>query len=220
MISALKYGYDTPESFSRAFTKFHGVSPSRVKSGNVTLKSFSPLAVKLILEGGNTIHYRIERKEAFRLICSRLRAPYHSELTTEQIIRQFWRERTEDGTISSLCRHIPKDDIFKDSIVGASFGRDAADKEFPYAIGAYYKGMPVLDQRLTIEEIPAHTYAVFPCTGKLPEAFMELYGKVYSEFFPASEYQPAGGTDFEVYPSADVSNPEYTCEFWVAVEKK
>ncbi len=216
---ALKYGYESPESFSRAFTRFHGVPPSQAKSGSAMLKSFSPLSVKLILEGGNTINYKIVKIEAFRIICKKLRAPHDSEMTTEQVIKRFWKECTEDGTMSSLCQYIPKDDVFGDSIVGASFGKDAADDEFPYAIGAHYKGTPILDHRLTIEEIPAHTYAVFPCTGKMPAAFMNLYQKVYSEFFPASEYQPVGGTDFEVYPSADVANPEYTCEFWVAVEK-
>ena len=57
---ALKYGYDSPESFSRAFARFHGVLPSRVKSGTIPLKSFSRLSVKLILEGGSLMDYRIE----------------------------------------------------------------------------------------------------------------------------------------------------------------
>ncbi len=47
--AALKYGYDTPESFSRAFTRFHGVPPSQAKHG-AALKAFSPLSVKLTLE--------------------------------------------------------------------------------------------------------------------------------------------------------------------------
>ena len=71
-----------------------------------------------------------------------------------------------------------------------------------------------------MEEIPPHTYAVFTCTGSMPQAFQELYHRIYSEFFPTSEYQPCGGTDFEVYPSADVTSPDYCCEFWIAVEKK
>lgn len=48
---ALKYGYDTPESFSRAFTRFHGVSPSEAKRGG-KVRIFTPLSVKLILTGG------------------------------------------------------------------------------------------------------------------------------------------------------------------------
>ena len=46
---------------------------------------------------------------------------------------------------------------------------------------------------LTIEKVPANTWAVFPCTGKMPETFQDLYRKIYTEFFPTSKYQPAGG---------------------------
>ena len=217
--AALKYGYDTPESFSRAFTKFHGVTPSQAKHGGAALKSFSPLSVKLSLDGGNTMNYRIETLGAFPIICKKKQVSSKKELTTEEISR-FWQSCGTDGTIMELCKYIPENNIFQNCIVGSSFGKDAADTEFPYAIGAHYNGMPVSDEDLTVIQIPAHTYVVFPCVGKMPEAFQKLYQQIYSEFFPASEYQPCGGTDFEAYPSADVEDPDYSCEIWVAVEKK
>lgn len=217
--AALKYGYDSPESFSRAFTRFHGITPSQAKQAGAVLKSFSPLSVKLILDGGNTMNYRIETKGAFPMICKKRRVSSKAELTPEEISR-FWRDCNEDGTIAALCQYIPEDNLFPDCVVGASFGKDASDKEFPYAIGACYNGNPVTDAGLTVETIPAHTYIVFPCVGKMPEAFQKLYQRIYSEFFPASEYRPCGGTDFEAYPSADVTNPDYACEIWVAAEKK
>jgi len=217
--AAFKYGYDTSESFSRAFTRFHGVSPSQAKQGGAALKSFSPLSVKLILDGGNIMNYRIETTDAFQIICKKKRVSCKAEMTTEEISR-FWQTCGADGTIPALCKYIPEDNIFSNCIVGASFGKDTSEKEFPYAIGAHYNGMPVTDDSLTVEEIPAHTYVVFPCIGKMPEAFQKLYQQIYSEFFPTSEYQPCGGTDFEAYPSANVADPNYTCEIWVAVEKK
>jgi len=216
---AFKYGYDTPESFSRAFTRFHGVSPSQAKQGGAALKSFSPLSVKLVLDGGNTMNYRIETKGAFQIICKKKHLPSKAEMTVEEI-SPFWQECSTDGTIPALCKYIPEDNIFKNCIVGASFGKDASDAEFPYAIGAHYNRMPVTDAGLAVEEIPAHTYVVFPCVGKMPEAIQKLYQQICTEFFPSSEYQPCGGTDFEAYPSADVTDPNYTCEIWVAVEKK
>ena len=165
------------------------------------------------------MNYRIETKDAFQIICRKQQVSCKKELTSEEISR-FWKVCGEDGTITALCKYIPEHNIFKDCIVGASFGNDASEGEFPYAIGAHYNGMPVTDEGLTVEEIPAHTYVVFPCTGSMPEAFNKLYQQIYSEFFPSSEYQPCGGTDFEAYPSADVTDPNYTCEIWVAVEKK
>lgn len=215
---ALKYGYDTPESFSRAFTRFHGIPPSQVKNNCAVLKSFSRLSVKLTLNGGNTMDYRIETKEAFKLVMKKKKVTSNQELTAVEI-SEFWRQCGEDGTISALCKYIPEHNIFKNCIVGASFGKDATDKEFPYAIGAMYNGAPLTEKDLIVEEIPDHTYAVFPCRGKMPESFQKLYQQIYSEFFPASEYHPCGGTDFEAYPSADVQSPDYYCEIWVAVEK-
>lgn len=216
---ALKYGYDTPESFSRAFTRFHGIAPSQAKNNHVILKSFSRLSVKLILNGGNTMDYRIETKDAFKLVMKKKQVSQNQELTAAEI-SQFWQKCGMDGTIPALCKYIPKDNIFGNCIVGASFGKDATDQEFPYAIGAMYNGAPIEEADFLVEEIPAHTYVVFPCVGKMPESFQKLYQQIYSEFFPASEYQPCGGTDFEAYPSADVFSSDYRCEIWVAVEKK
>lgn len=217
--AALKYGYDSPESFSRAFTRFHGVPPSRAKQEGTALKCFSPLSVKLMLDGGKTMDYRIEKKGAFRMICKKKKVPCKAELTA-QAISGFWQDCNADGTLAALGRYSEKNDIFHGRIAGVSFGKDAGDDTFPYAVGAHYGGLPVAGAGLTVEEIPAHTYLVFPFTGPLPQAFQTLYRQIYSEFFPTSEYQPCGGADFEVYPSADVTDPRYAFEVWVAVEKK
>lgn len=217
--AALKYGYDTPESFSRAFTRFHGVTPSQARHCGAALKSFSPLRVKLSLDGGTAMDYRIEKRDAFRLICKKKRISGREEMTAE-VIAPFWQACTMDGTIEALCRYIPEENLFDDCIVGVCFGRDAADPEYPYAIGAHYNGLPVTDEGLCVEEISGHTYVVFPCVGSMPEAIQRLYQQICGEFFPNSEYQPCDGPDFEAYPSADVTNPGYTCEIWVAVEKR
>lgn len=64
--AALKYGYETPESFTKAFRKFHGISPSQVKQG-ANLKSFNRLIIKIKLEGGSIMDYSIVKKESFYL---------------------------------------------------------------------------------------------------------------------------------------------------------
>ena len=61
---ALKYGYDTPESFSRAFTRFHGISPSDAKRGG-NIRLFTPLSVKLILSGGCKMDYSLNPIHTF-----------------------------------------------------------------------------------------------------------------------------------------------------------
>lgn len=213
---ALKYGYDTPESFSRAFTKFHGVSPIQAKNGAM-IKSFSRLSVKLTLSGGKTMDYRIETKEAFDLVVKKKHFPKNTELTAAEI-SGFWAECNKDGTVEKIV-HYANDKIFGRNIVGVSFEYEGNDSEFPYGIGASYNGMSISDSDLSVVRIPAHTYIVFECVGKMPEAFQKTCQYICTEFFPAGDYRPIG-LEFESYPSPDVGNPDYTCEIWVAVEKK
>ena len=67
---ALKYGYDSPDSFTRAFTRFHGATPVAVRRDGAMLKSFAPLKIKFSLEGGYLMDYRIEHKAAFTVIAN------------------------------------------------------------------------------------------------------------------------------------------------------
>ena len=60
---ALKYGYDSPDSFAKAFQKFHGITPSQARADGSMLKSFSRLSIKISLEGGSIMNYRIEEKD-------------------------------------------------------------------------------------------------------------------------------------------------------------
>lgn len=243
---ALKYGYDTPESFSRAFTRFHGIPPSAAKNGG-EIKSFSRISVKLILSGGNMMNYRIVKLDEFKVICKKKRVPHPMGIAANPLdsteptamISAFWGECSSDGTIERLLKYIPEDNHFPGCIVGISFTGELKSesglsfpekfpkdypagfpKEFPYGIGAHYNGAEVTDPDFTVETIPAATYAVFTCTGEMPDAFRRTYHGMYSEFFPSSEYKPCFGIEFEAYPSADVKNPDYKCEIWVAVEKK
>ena len=214
---ALKYGYDTPESFCRAFTRFHGITPTEARRGG-NVKSFSRLSVKLILSGGSTMDYRIEKKDAFKLICKKKQVNKPQGDTAGADISAFWGECTRDGTMDALCQYAKYDNLH--GILGVCFSGEMADSGFPYGIGAEYNGAPVTDRGLDVIEIPAFTYAVFQCKGKMPDAFKNTYQKICTEFFPQSNYEYGNGVELEVYPSADTQNPNYTCEIWIAVNEK
>ena len=64
---ALKYGYENSDSFAKAFQRFHGITPSAARESGVKLCSFAPLVIKLSLEGGTMLNYRIEEREAMLL---------------------------------------------------------------------------------------------------------------------------------------------------------
>lgn len=215
---ALKYGYDTPESFTRAFTKFHGVSPSQVKQG-CNSKAFSRISVKLILDGGHFMDYRIEKKDAFKIVCKRKQVNKPQGDTATADISAFWAEVNSDGSTEKLCKYANFDNFH--GILGICFSGDMENNGFPYGIGAEYNGKPIEDSGIDIVEIPAHTFAVFQCKGKMPDAFKETYKRICTEFFPqSSTYEYGNGIELEVYPSADVQNPNYTCEIWIAVKEK
>lgn len=215
---ALRYGYDSPESFSRAFTRFHGITPTNARRGG-SIKSFSRLTVKLILDGGNLMDYRIEKRDSFKIICRKKQVNKPQGDTATADISAFWAQCGADGTVEKLSKYARFDNLH--GILGICFSGEMADSGFPYGIGAEYNGETLTDGEFDIVEIPAHTYAVFQCKGKMPDAFKETYKKICTEFFPQSSiYEYGSGIELEVYPSADVNNPDYTCEIWIAVNLK
>ena len=214
---ALKYGYDSPESFSRAFTRFRGVSPSAVRKG-AAIRSFSRICVKLILTGGSIMEYRIEKKQAAKIICRRREFTKPGDDYTNREIPEFWNECGRDGSMQKLCGYIKDSAQFK-GLLGVCFSTEMTDSGFPYGIGAEYDGESD-PQDFEIVEIPAYTYAVFTVRGKMPDAFRETYRKICTEFFPQSGYEYGNGVEIEAYPSADVQNPDYSCELWIAVKPK
>lgn len=214
---ALKYGYDSPESFSRAFTRFRGVSPSAVRKG-AAIRSFSRICVKLILTGGSIMEYRIEKKQAAKIICRCREFTKPGDDYTNREIPEFWNECGRDGSMQKLCGYIKDSAQFK-GLLGVCFSTEMTDSGFPYGIGAEYDGESD-PQDFEIVEIPAYTYAVFTVRGKMPDAFRETYRKICTEFFPQSGYEYGNGVEIEAYPSADVQNPDYSCEIWIAVKPK
>ena len=55
---SLKYGYDSPDSFTKAFTRFHGVTPTAARGVSAKLKNFYPLSINIFIRGG----FDMERK--------------------------------------------------------------------------------------------------------------------------------------------------------------
>ena len=213
---ALKYGYDSPESFSRAFTRFHGIAPSYAKMYGFKLKSFSRLSVKLILDGGNIMNYRIEKKDKIDIIVKKKSFSNDVGQNNEQLPK-YWDDCRKDNTIDSLYKYATESGMFGGALIGICV-EDTNKSEVTYAIGVEYNGADITDE-LNVEQIPAYTWAIFESIGPMPTAFQDLLYKVYSEFFPTSEYHPCGSLDIQVYPNGDMHSPQYKCELWIPIEK-
>lgn len=215
---AVKYGYDSSESFCRAFSKFHGITPSQAKLYGSSLKLFSKLTVKLILEGGSIMNYRIEEKKAFKVI-EKVKVFDLQDNAQLKDIPKFWTQSRSDGTVNTLCQFFGGTD-FENLVMGICYGDNRNhEKKCEYSIATGYKGGNI-PEGFRVNEIPENIWAIFKCKGKMPNTIQELWRKIYTEFFPTSDYAPKNEIDFEVYPDGDVSSDNYESEIWIAVEKK
>ena len=214
---AFLYGYNTPESFSRAFFKFHGYTPSEVKKGKPH-KIYSPLSVKLIICGGTAMDYRFEQVKDFQVLVKKKRFTKDKEINMKES-PLFWAESIKNGTIDKLVSYVHPQNLFKDSVIGIALEYKDGEKDFPYGIGVHYDGTPVKEEDFEIATVKEGTFIVFPIRGKMPDAFQTAYRYLFTEFFPGSEYYPTG-VEIEAYPSPDVKNVDYACELWLSVAKK
>lgn len=220
--AALKYGYDSPESFTRAFVRFHGITPSQAKKENSSLKSFSRISVQIILKGGSIMNYQIVKKEAFKVlqkvethtVQQTIGQKYVIDSENKNSIVDFWTRSHKDGTVDTLVKQAND----KSYIYGICYNSAYEDSnQFDYGIAAAYGGGEIPDG-YSVYEIPARTWAVFECIGPVPDAIQETMHRIFTEFFPASIYQPTYEMDIEAYPELNTDSDEYKTEIWIPLK--
>ena len=209
---ALKYGYDSPTSFSRAFQNVHGISPSSARNEGVQLKAHPRITFLISIKGEVEMNYRIERKDAFRIVG----AKEHMELNVEENLARvplFWAETYQNGMFMDVCKLSNKEPYGVLGICTCMNGKD-----FDYYIAcATDKSIP---EKMFEYQVPASTWAIFECVGPMPTAIQELQKRIVSEWLPTSGYEYADAPDIEVYPEGDTTSPDYKCEVWLPIVKK
>lgn len=203
---ALKYGYETPESFAKAFRRFHDVPPSRARRSGVPLKSFQRLTVKIVMEGGSVMDYRIEQKPAFAVVVRT--KVFGDDATTE--VPAFWDEYRAQGLDQRVSPN-----------VGVCGGADPVSKTFRYGIGRQVRPGAKPPEGFEEWTIPAHTWAVFTCRGAMPDAIQSMWKRIYGEWLPQAKYELISASyDFEYYTEGDMDAPDYVSEIWAPVREK
>lgn len=196
---ALKYGYDSPDSFTKAFAKFHGITPSAAKEKGRELRSFLPLKIKLTLEGGTVMDYKIIEKPAFTVVGKK--RSFNLD-TSYRDIPKFWQEHMESADSGELM-----------GMYGICLGHYGS-KSFEYMIADNYIPQKAPTEGFVTWTAPAGLYAAFPCKGKLPEALQSVNDRIWKEWLPnCRDYRLAGDFDLEVY-----FEEEY-CEIWIPIER-
>jgi AraC family transcriptional regulator len=209
----LKYGYNSPESFTKAFTRFHGITPNVARRAGIKLKSFNRLLIKIKLEGGTVMDYRIEKREEFKLL-AKIRK-FRNESIAEKgntEIPDFWKECGANGTFEVLKQNTKSNDIY-----GVCTPIAKESTHFAYGIGMKFSGGNV-PKGYTLWKVKPTLWAIFKCIGETEHCIGETWGKIFSDFLPGSEYSMIDDTDFELY-SQDLETDCF-CEIWIPVEKK
>lgn len=209
---ALKYGYDSPDSFTKAFTRFHGVTPSMVQKNSMMLKSFAPLKINILLKGGYLMDYRMVKKDSFTVMGVSKHFKYEG---AKKEIPEFWMEHYASGKENYVC-----------GMFGINIDEKMGGEEFEYLIADIYNPIGDIPEGFITKTIPAFTWAVFPCKGAMPQSLQNVNNKIFSEWLPAlREYEFAAGYCIEMYDDASkypkgTGDENYYSEIWIPVKKK
>lgn len=212
---ALKYGYESQDSFSRAFRSFHGVLPSVARNETVRLKSCPKLSFQITIKGENHMNYQIEEWPAFKVmgIANRINTSKAFE-----IVPKIWEDAWKDGTMKRLIEHFP--DYRPAGFLGIAAGGQWGDsEEMDYIIGVTnFVDVPECRHVIALEGMmefsyPASTWAIFEANGELPDAIQKVYKQFYTEWLPNSGYVLADLPVIECYMQ------ENRQEVWIAISK-
>lgn len=205
---AEKYGYRSPTAFNRAFQSVHGIAPSTVRSEGVLIKSFPPITFTISVKGAAEMKYRIETKDAFRIIG--ISAPLHQEIAKNfSIVPEMWQHAASNGTIEKLAGLMDAQPM---GLLGVSACNDAEQWNYFIAVASTKKSDAFEEYT-----VPASTWAIFSGAGT-NLSIQELEQRIVTEWLPTSGYEYANAPDIEVYINPDPQNAQY--EVWIPVTKK
>jgi len=208
---AMKYGYDTPEGFARAFERFHSVLPSAAKAKGAKVNSLSPLSIKVSLEGGSVLTYCIEEMKSFRLLGKTIRHGEGYEAPAD-----LWHRCHADGTTKELTKYSTSPGR---ELIGLTDGSSFDGKTQLYYVATIYD-KDAIPEGYVVKDIPARTWIKFMCrdlTERHAEA--EIWQRIYSGYFPTSDYVP-NEYQMVVNPAGDGNYPEVMGEVWVDVRRQ
>ncbi|MEH7491517.1 AraC family transcriptional regulator [Neobacillus niacini] len=210
---ALKYGYDTPESFSKAFRRQHGITPSQARNYTGKLISYNRLTIQVNLKGADPMNYKIVGKESFKVVG--VKREFSCE-NGENLagIPKMWDDVHVDGT-NDLLFQLNNGQL--KGVLGVCVDKRAPGSPLmDYWIGTEHKGDA--PEGLLELEIPASKWGVFEVHGAMPDAMQNTWKQIISEWFPSSHYQHAGTPDLEVYSYGNPSSPDYYSEIWIPLK--
>lgn len=206
---SLKYGYDSPTAFNRAFKSIHGIAPSQAREEGALLKAFPPISFKITIKGDSELNYRIEKKESFRIVG--ISMPLENEIEKNfVIVPQMWGTVAKDGTISRIATMMDGTPM---GLLGVSVCNEFDRWRYYIAVASNQPKENDLEEYV----VPASMWAIFSGEG-CSQSIQELEKRIVTEWLPTSGYEYSNSPDIEVYLNADPEHAKY--EVWIPVTKK
>lgn len=160
---AMKYGYESHDSFTKAFTRFHGCTPTAVRRNGHMIKTYAPLKLNLLLKGGYIMDYRIEKHQAFSVEAKIDRTNKTVTFIDDDTLPAFSQ--------LSLAQYMSCEFSF-----GSVYSVDKSEVE---SMADY--------ERL---DVPAVSWAVFKCSGvSRKDARENTLLRIKNEWFPQTNYE-------------------------------
>lgn len=215
---AYRYGYETPESFTKAFTRFHGVSPSQIEGDASRIRTFLPLKIRIAVQGGSDMQYEIVTMDEIPVLG--IHETFSMTDSYEKIPR-FWDKYVKNCTRKQYALEIlSKLKRCKVGEFGVCIDADSKDGTFRYMIAGRYDGGDV-PEGIEVYTIPAATWAKFRCVGPMPGALQAVNTRIFKEWLPGNpHYETAGGYSIEWYSCGDTQAMDYESEIWIPLQKK
>jgi len=220
---ALRYGYETPESFTKAFTRFHGATPSQVRNRQAAVRSFLPLNVNIIVHGGAQMEFKIVNMFHFKVIG--FQKVFDMEDSYSEIPK-YWSEIFAKYAANISAGKEPANACEKavaDNRIG-EYGiciDDIDGKEFHYMIAGKYTGGEV-PEGMSVYEFPDCEWAVFDCYGPNPATLQAMNTKIFTEWLPGNpEFELSGPANVEWYDAVgEMTDKDYHSAIWIPVKRK
>lgn len=221
---ALRYLYDTPESFAKAFSRFHGATPSQVRTGAAPIRVFLPLRINLTVQGGQQMDFKITPMFPFKVIGFQREFDYE---TAYADIPKFWDEICAKYAANVYAGNVPANP-YEQALVDNCIGEygvcidDIPGGRFRYLIAGKYVGGQV-PEGMVLYEFPRGQWAVFNCVGPNPQTLQSVNTRIFQEWLPGNpDYELCGNATVEWYDcvNGEKTDPDYHSAIWVPVKRK